>query len=218
MRYKLSVLISLLFLLGAAASIHAQILLRPGDSVTVSFDQPRLLERGKPPALLRGISAQATFALDETGARLTATLQNRSLAASAAALYALDFGLSLKVVNRTKMSASFSGFPEGASWAGPVDTGSTTAGTGYSTFAARDAILGSPGDFLNPRTLLPSGFLSSGQSRSITLEFEFQPDTKESPLRIAPTVFFLAPNPDAPQEKRLRLSAFGKELRNQKAP
>ena len=210
MQTKLSafLLATLLCLLSLTVSARNYALL-PGESVTVNFDRILLLEKGTPPVAYRNVGAVAVFALDATGTVLTVTLQNLSLADSRAALYALDLGLSKKLALQTQAEASFNGFPVNAQWLGPTDYESVTAASGAFTFAAREAVLGTMSDFLDNQALLPTSFLQPGQRGGFTIQFTFAESAKESPLRIAPTAYFVAPDARAATPKRLRLAAYG---------
>ncbi len=193
-----------LWLLLATTTTRAGVIvLKPGSSVTLSFDDIRLHEKGTPPIVLVGVGAVATLALDESGTSLTVTLQNVSLINSGVALYALDLDLPNKLVNEARMTAAFSGFTK-ESWLGPTDQ----AALGACVFAARDAVLKRMDDFLSTQTPLPLGFLQPGQQGKITITIELSPDAR-GPLRLNPTLHLLIPHPQAPLEKRLRLVATG---------
>lgn len=216
MQYKSTILLALLWLVAAARGAHAQqIPLAPNQSVTVRFDQVRLLEKGTPPVLFQNVSAQGNFSLDETGSVLTIRLQNTSLPAAGVALYALDIGLAHKLVNQTKMEATFSAFPDGGAWLGPTDKSALTAATGFSTFAARAAVLGRMEDLLIATSSLPAGFLQAGQGGVITLKLAVASAAIESPLRIEPRFYFLAPDPRTPLTKRMQLVVTGAARVNQ---
>lgn len=210
MKHKSAILPALLWLSAMATAAHAQVIpLSPNRSVTVRFDQVRRLEKGTPPAVFQAVSGQAEFALDETGTVLTIRLQNTSLPAAGVALYALDIGLPHRLVNQTRMEASFSEFPAGGTWLGPTDKTAPTAAAGFSTFAARPVVLGRMEEFLAAGTSLGAGFLQAGQRGVITLKMTFAPTVKESPLRIEPRLYFLAPDPTAAMTKRVRLVVTG---------
>lgn len=215
MKPKSIVLFALLWL-SAVTVAHAQVIpLPPKGSVTVRFDQVRRLEKGTPPALFHNVSGQAEFTLDETGTVLTIRLQNTSLPAAGAALYALDIGLLHKLVNQTRMEAAFSEFPAGGTWLGPTDKAAPTAADGFSTFAARAVVLGRMEEFLAAGASLGGGFLQAGQGGVITLRLTFSPTARESlqrpetPLRLEPRLYFLAPDPAAATTSRVRLVVTG---------
>src|SRR5436190_12138297 len=108
MKFICVFLCTFLWLLLATTTTQAGVIvLKPGSSVTVSFDDIRLHEKGTPPFVLAGVGALATLALDESGTVLTVTLQNVSLLNTGATLYALDLALPHKLVNETRMTASF---------------------------------------------------------------------------------------------------------------
>lgn len=207
MKHKTTLLFALLWL---AVTAQAQVIpLNSGQSETIRFDHVRLLEKGTPPAAFQNISAQGSFALDATGAILTITLQNTAAAQANAVLYALDLGLPHKLVNQIRMEASFSDYPEEAEWLGPTDSQAPTAGTGFSTFAARQAVFRRLEEALNATTNLPAGFLRAGQGGRITLKLFFNPTARDLPLRIEPRLYFLAPDPNAPQARRIPLTVTG---------
>jgi hypothetical protein len=210
MKFSYAISGALLWLLLAATVTPAGVIvLRPGSSVTVSFDDLRLREKGTPPIALPGIGATATLSLDESGTVLTITLKNVSLTGTGAALYALDLDLPQKLVNETRMTASFSGFPGGAGWLGPVDK----AALGSFVFAARESVLRQLDDFLNPQTPLPTGFLQAGQQGKITVTIALPPAAR-GPLRLTPVIYFLIPHPQTPLEKRLTLVAANGQRAN----
>lgn len=185
------------------------IVLKPGASVTISFDDLRRREKGTPPLALLGIGATATLSLDEGGTVLTITLKNASLINRGAALYALDLALPHKLVNETRISASFSGFTGGANWVGPLDK----AELGSFVFAARESVLRRLDDFLSTQTALPAGFLQAGQQGQITITLALPPPAR-GPLRLNPVAYFLLPDPQAPLEKRLALVAINGQRTN----
>ena len=193
--------VSLWLLLAATTTRAGVIVLQPGSSVTVSFDDIRLHERGTPPITLRGVGALAILALDESGTILTVTLQNVSLINTGAALYGIELDLPKKLVNETRMTATFSGFP-GAGWLGPTDQ----AALGSFVFAAREVVLKRMDDFLSTQTPLPTGFLQSGQQGKITITLKLSPEAR-GPLRLTPALYLLIPHPQSPLEKRLSLVA-----------
>lgn len=195
--------VSLWLLLTTTTTQAGTIVLRPGSSVTVSFDDIRLRERGTRPIVLVGVGALATLALDESGTILTVTLQNVSLTNSGAVLYALDLDLPKKLINETRLNAVFSNFTR-ESWLGPTDQ----AALGSCVFAARDAVLKRMDDFLSTQTPLPPGFLQSGQQGKITITIELSPNAR-GPLRLNPALHLLIPDPQSPLEKRIRLIASG---------
>lgn len=210
MQHKSVILFILLWLAAAASAAHAQVIpLAPSRPVTVQLNNVRLLERGTPPAGLQNVSAQAEFALDETGSELTIKLQNTSSPLAGAALYALDLGLPLTLVNQTRMTATFSGFPAGGAWLGPTDNVAPTAATGFITFAARAMVLGRPEELLATTTSLAAGFLQPGQRGTIILRLAIPPAGKDPALNIEPRFYFLAPDPRTPLTKRARLVVTG---------
>ena len=207
MKHKTALLFALLWL---TLTAHAQIIpLQPSQSQTIRLDNTRLLEKGTPPAAFQNISAQASFALDETGTTLTITLQNTTAANANAVLYALDLGLPVKLVNRVRLEAAFSNFPDGSEWLGPIDTAAPTAGTGVNTFVARPAAFHRLTELLDASTSLSADFLRAGQSGRITLRLLFTPQAGDLPLRLEPRVYFLAPDPKAPQSARVPLLVTG---------
>ncbi|MBI1763237.1 MAG: hypothetical protein HYR56_17575 [Acidobacteria bacterium] len=207
MKHKTALLFALLWLTGAA---RAQVIpLKAGQSETIRFDNVRPLEKGPPPAAFQNISAQASFALDATGTILTITLQNTAAGQANAVLYALDLGLSFKQINQTRLEASFSEYPDGAEWLGPVDSAAPTAGTGTSTFAAKPAVFRRLQELLDTRNNLSADFLRTGQSGRITLQLLNSATSRDQQLRLEPRLYFLAPDPNAPQTKRLPLAVTG---------
>ena len=207
MKYKTTLLLALFWL---AVTAQAQVIpLNTGQSETIRFDNVRLLEKGTPPAAFQNISAQASFALDATGTTLTITLQNTAATQANAALYALDLGLPNKLVNQIRLEASFSEFPDEAEWLGPVDSAAPTAGTGFTTFAARPALFRRLQESLDAKTTLSADFLRAGQSGRITLRLLSSSSARELPLRIEPRLYFLAPDPNAPQIRRVPLVVTG---------
>jgi hypothetical protein len=188
----------------AALAIQAGVIpLKPGSSVIVNHETARIHAKGTQPTTVPNATAQTSYALDSTGTILTITVKNTSPSDSRAALYALDLALPVKLVNRTRMEASFSDFPPGATWYGPTDRSDPTAATGYCSFVAREAALGDIDDYLSAATTLPAGFLLPGQSGKITLTLALDEKTKGAPLRIAPIAYFVTPDPTAPQQKRV---------------
>jgi hypothetical protein len=198
---------SLCLLLATPATQAGVIVLKPGSSVMVSFDDIRLHEKGTPPIVLSGVGALANLSLDESGTILTVTLQNVSLLNTGAALYALDLDLPKKLVNQTHVTATFSNFPGETNWLGPTDQ----AALGSFVFAARAAVLKRLDDFLSMQTQLPAGFLQPGQQGKITITIQLPPDAR-GPLRLTPALYFLIPNPQSSQGTRLSLVVAGNEL------
>jgi hypothetical protein len=205
---NLAALCFVLFWLPTAALAQV-IALAPNQSANVRFDSVRLLEQGTPPANFPGVAAHGEFLLDATGTRLTIRMENVSTATANAVLYALDLGLPLRLVRQEKLEATFSEFPEGATWLGPTDAAAPTAGLGFSTFAARPAMLQRLDDFLTTTTNLPAGFLRPGQRGTITLSLTYLTGTREPVLRIEPRLYFLAPDPRTPQTNRVPLVING---------
>ena len=206
MRLRLALLLAAFWLTTTAA---AQVItLNTGQSANVRFDNVHLLEKGIPPAAFQNISAQASFALDATGTVLTITLQNTAAQANAV-LYALDIGLPNKLVNQIRLDATFSGFPEGGEWLGPVDSAAPTAGTGYCTFAARQALFRRLDESLDASRTLPAGFLRAGQRGTITIKLLSNTLSRELPLRLEPRFYFLAPDAKVPQTRRMALVVSG---------
>lgn len=195
--------------LAATVTRAGVIVLNPGSSVTVGFDDLRVREKGLAPIALPGVGALVTLSLDASGKVLTITLKNISLLNSSAALYALELDLPNKLVNQTRMTASFSGFPGAAKWLGPVDK----AALGSFVFAARESVLQQLDDFLDTQTLLPAGFLRAGQQGQISVTIALSPEAS-GPLRLTPAVYFLIPHPQAPLEKRLALVATNGQRAN----
>ncbi len=207
MKHKPAIFLALLWL---TITARAQVIpVQAGQTETIRFDHVRLLEKGTPPAAFQNISAQASFALDAAGTTLTITLQNTAAAQANAVLYALDIGLPLKLVNQIRMEATFSEFPAGSEWLGPVDSAAPTAGTGVSTFAARPAVFRRLEESLDANNKLSTDFLRAGQSGRITLTLFFNPTARDLPLRIEPRLYFLAPDPKAPQTRRIPLAVTG---------
>jgi hypothetical protein len=202
---------TLLFaLLWLNVTVQAQVIpLNSGQAETIRFDHVRLLEKGTPPAAFQNVSAQASFALDATGTTLTITLQNTAAVQANAVLYALDLGLPNKLVNQIRLEVSFSEFPDGAEWLGPVDSATPTAGTGFTTFAARPALFRRLEESFDAKTDLSTDFLRAGQSGRITLKLLSNSVARDLPLRIEPRLYFLAPDPNAPQIKRIPLVVTG---------
>jgi hypothetical protein len=188
--------------------------LKPGESVTVNFDRIRLLEKGVPPVAYRNVGAAATFTLDAGGTALTVNFQNLSLPDSAAALYALDLGLSKKLALQTQGQLIAGSFPPNAVWLGPTDNQSVTYGTGDFTIAARDAVLRQMTDFTDNLNALPASFLTAGQRAGFTLQFTFAEAADASPLRFRPVAYFVAPDGRSATPKRLRLATFGQGQAN----
>ncbi len=206
MKHKPAIFLALFCL---AVTARAQVIpVNAGQTETIRFDNVRLLEKGTP-AAFQNISAQASFALDAAGTTLTITLQNTAAAQANAVLYALDIGLPLKLVNQIRMEAAFSEFPDGSEWLGPVDSAAPTAGTGVSTFAARPAVFRRLEESLDAKNNLSADFLRTGQSGRITLKLFFNPTARDLPLRLEPRLYFLAPDPKAPQTRRIPLAVTG---------
>lgn len=200
MKLRLALLFTVCWLTTTAT---AQVVtLNTGQSANLRFDNVRLLEKGTPPANLPNINAQASFTLDQMGATLTINLENTAAAAANAVLYALDLGLPLKLVNQIRLEATFSGFPEGGEWLGPVDSAAPTAGTGYCTFASRQALFHRLDESLDASHTLPAGFLRAGQRGTITVKLLSNTLSRELPLRLEPRFYFLAPDANAPQTRR----------------
>jgi hypothetical protein len=207
MKYAITLLFTFLWL---TVTSQAQVIpLSSGQAETIRFDHVRLLEKGTPPAAFQNVSAQASFALDATGTTLTITLQNTAALQSNAVLYALDLGLPNKLVNQIRLEASFSEFPDGAEWLGPVDSATPTAGTGFTTFAARPVLSRRLEESLDAQNNLSTDFLRVGQSGRITLRLLSNSVSRDVPLRLEPRLYFLAPDPNAPQLKRLPLVVTG---------
>lgn len=207
MKHKIALLTALLWL---AVTAQAQVIpINSGQSETIRFDHVRLLEKGAPSGAFQNISAQASFVLDATGTTLTITLQNTAAAQANAVLYALDLGLPNKLVNQIRLEASFSEFPDGAEWLGPVDSATPTAGTGFTTFAARPALFRRLEESFDAKINLPPDFLRTGQSGRITLKLLSSSILRDVPLRIEPRLYFFAPDPNAPQIRRIPLTVTG---------
>jgi hypothetical protein len=218
MKRKVWLALLLLTLPAAVAPARAgAISLRPGTSVTVIFEGARPLKGRKPGDGVPTAVAQAVFALDAAGRVLTVTFLNTSPSSGGAALYAFDFGLPLRVINRAALSGAASDFPADAAWEGPTDQRGATAGTGSCAFAAREAVLGRVEDFLDPQAALPAGFLAAGRGGKITLTIEYPPASQPNavqPLVIAPVAYFLAPGVSAPRGGRVQVVAAGPEKKN----
>ena len=210
MKIQSVLLLVLLLSLLVASSIYAGVIpLKPGSTVIVTHENGKVYAKGKTPTNVSNASAQTSYSLDETGTILTITVQNTSPANSGAALYALDLALPLKLVNRTRMEATFGKFPQGTMWDGPTDKSDVLSPTGYCSFAARETILGEINDYLKMQTNLTEGFLRPGQSGEIVLTFA-APANGNAPLHIAPVAYFLTPDPSAPQQKRVPVAVAGK--------
>jgi hypothetical protein len=207
-------ILACLFCLSSLTVAAQNYSLKPGESVTVNFDLIRLLEKGTPPVAYRNVGALATFTLNASGTGLTVNLQNLSLPESAAALYALDLGLTKKLALQTQGQMSAGKFSPNAVWLGPTDNESVTYGTGSFTFAARDAVLGQMLDFTESLAPLPASFFTSGQQGSFTVQFNVAEEAKDSVLRFRPVAYFVAPDTRSATPKRLRLAAFGKGQSN----
>lgn len=209
MKLRYILLLLLLLSLLIASSIHAGVVpLKPGGAVTITHDNGKVYAKGKAPVNVVNASAKTAYALNKAGDVLTITVENTSPANSGAALYALDLVLPAKLVNRTRMEATFSKFPQSAIWEGPTDKSDALSPTGYCSFAARETILGEIDDYLNLQTKLTDGFLLPGQSGEIVLTFDFSAHGKAA-LQIAPVAYFLAPDPSAPQQKRIPVAVTG---------
>lgn len=182
-----------------------KIQLTPSQPVTLRFDNVRLIEKGTPAATFPGVAAQAEFLLDSTSSVLTIRLQNVSTAAANAVLYGLDLGLPQRLLNRNQLEARFTEFPADGSWIGPTDNAAPTAGLGYSTFAARAAVLRRFDEFLTTDMALPAGFLQSNQPGTITLRISYSPSGREPVFNIEPRLYFLAPAPSEPLKRRVPL-------------
>ncbi len=209
MNLRFILLLLLLLSLLIASSIYAGVVpLKPGSAIVIKHENGKVYAKGKAPTSVQNASAQTSYALDKTGTILTIKLQNTSPANSGAALYALDLVLPPKLVNRTRLEATFSKFPKGAVWHGPTDKSDALSPTGYCSFAARETVLGEIDDYLKLPTKLTDGFLLPGQSGEIVLTFGFAANGKAA-LQIAPVAYFLTPDPTAPQQKRIPVAVAG---------
>ena len=209
MKFKSSLLIALIALPCLCASFFAQALvLKPGETQTVNFDQLRSLEKGPVPQALPKVAARATITLQADGQTLVVKLQHLSVArGSTAALYAFDLGLTNKQAVEMRATATYSEFPAQAVWMGPTDAAELTAGKGSFTFAARDAIVREIDDYLRSAIPLPPSFLQAGQQGCITIKLSSEDVGKERPLRLSPMAYFVVPEPTAPTARRLRMVA-----------
>lgn len=208
---KLSQLLAM-FLLGLLLTtpvVAGGVSLKPGTAVTVDCATGHTLtKKATLPTGSLAIVAGVTFTLDSTGTILKITLQNTSVAATGAALYALDLGLPKKLVNILRMEASFGGFPVGTRWYGPTDAADPTNGTGNATFAAREALAGRFDEYLSKEKVLTNGFLQPGQSGTITIKLTLSAEAKKLALDVNPVAYFLVPDPTA-QTKRLQVASTG---------
>ena len=209
MKFKSYLLAALIALPCLCASLFAQALvLKPGETQTVNFDQLRYLEKGVVPAALPKVAARATITLQADGQTLVVKLQHLAAArSSTAALYAFDLGLTNKQAIEMRATATYSEFPAKAMWTGPTDGAELTAGKGSFTFAAREAVLRDIDDYLRSAIPLPPSFLQAGQQGCITIKLSSEDVGKTKSLRLSPMAYFVVPEPTAPTARRLRMVA-----------
>ena len=208
MKFKTSLLIVLMALPCLCVSLCAQALvLKPGETQTVNFDQLRYLEKGVVPSSAPRVAVRATITWQADGKTLVVKFQHLAVAGSAAALYAFDLGLSNKEAVQARAQAAFSEFPAQAAWIGPTDGAELTAGKGSFTFASRDAVLREIEDFMRSATALPPSFLQAGQQGCITIRLTSEDISRQKSLRLTPMAYFLVPEPTSPSLRRLRMVA-----------
>ena len=209
MKFKSLWLMTFIALPCLCASFFAQALvLKPGETQTVNFDQLRYLEKGVVPLALPKVAARATITLQADGQTLVVKLQHLAAArGSTAALYAFDLGLFNQLAVGTRVVATYSEFPAKAMWIGPTDAAELTAGKGSFTFAAREAVLRDIDDYLRSVIPLPPSFLQAGQQGCITVKLSSEDVGKQKSLRLSPMAYFVVPEPTAPTARRLRMVA-----------
>ena len=217
MKLKSSLFIALFTALWAlpclcALSLAQALVLQPGETQTVNFDQLGYLEKGAVPQALPKVIARATLTLQADGKTLVVKFQHLaaargSTAALPVALYAFDLGLSNKQAIETRAEVTFSEFPAKAMWMGPTDGAELTAGKGSFTFAAREAVLRNIDDYLRNVSALPPSFLTAGQQGCITIRLSSADVGKQKSLRLSPMAYFVVPEPTAPTARRLRMIA-----------
>ena len=209
MKFKSLWLMTFIAMPCLCASFFAQALvLKPGETQTVNFDQLRTLEKGNVPLALPKVAARAEITLQADGQTLVVKLQHVVAArGSTAALYAFDLGLSNQLAVGTRVVPTFSEFPTKAMWIGPTDGAELTAGKGSFTFAAREAVLRDIDDYLRSALPLPPSFLQAGQQGCITIKLSSVEVGKTKSLRLSPMAYFVVPEPTAPTARRLRMIA-----------
>ncbi len=213
MKFKASLFIAIFTSLWAlpclcALSLAQALVLQPGETQTVNFDQLGYLEKGAVPQALPKVIARATLTLQADGKTLVVKFQHLAAArGSTAALYAFDLGLSNKQAVGTRAEATFSEFPAKAMWMGPTDGAELTAGKGSFTFAAREAVLRDIDEYLRNATALPPSFLTAGQQGCITIRLSSVDVGKQKSLRLSPMAYFVVLEPTAPTARRLRMVA-----------
>jgi hypothetical protein len=204
MKFKIALLFLLMALPGW--SFAQALMLKPGETQTVSFDQLRYLEKGAVPSAAPRVTVRATITLQSDGKTLVVKFLHLAAAGSPAALYAFDLGLAEKDAVRMRANAKFTEFPAKANWMGPTDDAELTAGKGAFTFAARDAVMRDIAEFLRSAVPLPPGFLTAGQQGCITVQLVSE-EIGKKPLRLSPMAYFLVPEPTMPALRRLRMAA-----------
>ena len=208
MKFKSSLFIALIALpCLCALSLAQALVLQPGETQTVNFDQLRYLEKGAVPLALPKVAARATITLQADGQTLVVKFQHLATARNTAALYAFDLGLSNKQAVEMRATATYSEFPAQAVWMGPTDAAELTAGKGSFTFAAREAVLRDIDDYVRNAAPLPPSFLTAGQQGCITIKLSSQDVGKNKSLRLSPMAYFVVPEPTAPTARRLRMVA-----------
>lgn len=209
MKFKALFLMTFIALPCLCANLFAQALvLKPGETQTVNFDQLRYLEKGPVPQALPKVAARATITLQADGQTLVVKFQHlAAVGSTAAALYAFDLGLSNKQAVEMRVTATYSQFPAKTMWIGPTDGAELTAGKGSFTFAAREAVLRDIDDYLRSAIPLPPSFLQAGQQGCITIKLSSEDVGKQKSLRLSPMAYFVVPEPTAPTTRRLRMVA-----------